>query len=215
MHEPHAPLPPESERSRRDLRMVAILVALFVLLLAAIGVTYRYYNSPPGAGLTSADFTAGESNVAQLPDGLGGLQPGDPAPPFSLQDADGNTVALSDFAGRPVMINFWATWCAPCRLEMPELQAAYETHADDGFVILALNQDESVAQIDAFYDELGLTFPALLDTNMIVATAYGAFSIYPSSYFIDRAGNIAAVHRGLVTSSQLDAYLGLILPTAQ
>lgn len=199
----------------RDRRLLLILVALLVLILAAIGVTARYYNTSAADTLTSADFTAGDSSVAQLPDGLGGLQPGDPAPAFTLQDMAGQPVSLSEFAGQPVMINFWATWCAPCELEMPELQEAYEQHADDGFVILALNQDETVQSIEPFYERLKLTFPALLDTNMVVAAEYGAFSIYPSSYFIDRSGNIAAVHRGLLTGEQLAGYLELILPAAQ
>lgn len=92
------------------------------------------------------------------------------------------------------------------------MQAAAERYAADGFVILALNQDESVAAIDAFYEQVGLSFPALRDTNSVVAAQYGAMNVLPSSFFIGRDGTIAAVHRGAATAEQIDRYIALILP---
>ena len=92
------------------------------------------------------------------------LQVGDQPYEFSLKDLDGNTVAMSQFIGRPLLINFWATWCGPCRIEMPELQSVFEEYGDsEDFLILALDQDESAEDVAAYFDELGLTFQLLLD----------------------------------------------------
>jgi len=147
------------------------------------------------------------SGVASLPSGTDTLQVGNLAPDFKLQDLAGNPVALSDFQGQPVMVNFWATWCAPCRIEMPELQAAYETYRDDDLVILALNQDESPEAVRSFfYDQFGLTFTPLLDIDQEIAKQYGVFN-YPSTFFINSEGVVTAVHRGAVLQSQIDDYL--------
>jgi peroxiredoxin len=147
------------------------------------------------------------SGVASLPSSSGILHIGDTAPDFKLQDLAGNTVALSDFRGQPVLVNFWATWCAPCRIEMPELQAAYETYRDEDLVILALNQDEAPEAVRSFfYDQFGLTFTPLLDIDQEIAGEYGVFN-YPSTFFINGEGVVTAVHRGPVLQSQIDDYL--------
>ena len=138
------------------------------------------------------EFSITEPEIAQLPSaGLstGILKVGDVAHDFTLNDLDGNLVSLSDYGGRPVIVNFWATWCAPCRIEMPELQAAFEQHQDDGLAILALDQDEPAEVAGAyFYDEMGLTFTPLLDENSAVSTHYGSYGVLPSTYFIDASG---------------------------
>lgn len=152
------------------------------------------------------------SETAVLPNSAGPLDVGNLAHDFALQDLDGNTVRLSALRGQPVIVNFWATWCAPCRVEMPELQAVYETYQDDGLVILALDQDESPDVVrEFFYDEMDLTFTPLLDDGGEVAQLYGVFN-FPSTYFIDGEGKITAVHRGPMTQSQIEGYLTDTLP---
>lgn len=147
------------------------------------------------------------SGIASLASNDEPLQVGNVAYDFQLQDLEGNTVALSDFQGQPIILNFWATWCAPCRIEMPELQATYEKYKDDGLVILALDQDESAEIVRSFFrDELGLTFTPLLDEDQTVAQQYGVFN-FPSSFFINADGVITAIHRGPALQSQLDGYL--------
>lgn len=137
-----------------------------------------------------------------------GLQVGDRAYDFTLRDFDDNPIALSDFQGQPVIVNFWATWCAPCRIEMPEFQKAYEKYQDDGLVILALDQDEPVdVGRSYFYDEMGLTFTPLQDDGSKVATSYGSFSVLPSTFFIDSKGIVQAIHRGPATLRQIEGYL--------
>lgn len=154
------------------------------------------------------EFPTAGSSVAEIPSGNNGLlEVGDKALNFTLLDLDGNPVSLSDFEGQPVIINFWATWCAPCRIEMPELQEAYEAYQDDGLVILAINQDEPADLArEYFEEEMGLTFTALLDDNSAISTAFGIFGL-PSTFFIDPEGTVTAIHRGPLTFSQIEGYL--------
>lgn len=150
---------------------------------------------------------AGDTIVAELPDSVGTLKVGDVAPDFLAADLLGNPVNLSDFRDQPVIVNFWATWCAPCLVEMPELQAAYEAHAGDGLAILAVNREEDAKTVERyFYDEMELTFTPLLDEQAFVAGMYGVFNM-PSSYFINGDGVIVAIHRGPLTQGQIDSYL--------
>ncbi|MCB0017672.1 MAG: TlpA family protein disulfide reductase [Anaerolineales bacterium] len=149
--------------------------------------------------------------ISQIPSGsLGAFAVGDTPTDFVLEDTAGNVVRLSDFRGRPVVINFWATWCAPCRVEMPELQAAYEAHQDDGLVLLAINRDESREQVVEFIDELGLTFTPLLDLGAVVSDEYQIQNM-PTTYFLNEAGEVTAVHLGALIDIQLDEYLALTI----
>jgi cytochrome c biogenesis protein CcmG, thiol:disulfide interchange protein DsbE len=136
---------------------------------------------------------------------------GDKAYNFTLPDLDGREVSLNQFLGRPLIINFWATWCAPCRLEMPHIQEAFEAHEKEGLVVLAVNQQEQDEQVSAFFDELGFTFTPLLDLDGEVSGAYGAYGL-PSTYFIDESGVVTAVHRGILFPEQIDDYLAQTLP---
>ncbi len=111
------------------------------------------------------------------------------APDFSLPALDGGTVRLSDLRGKRVVINFWATWCPPCRAEMPAFEEAYQRYKDEGLVILAVNEAEDAATVAAFRDEFGLTFPILLDTRMAVGEKY-RIRFLPTTYFIAPDGTI-------------------------
>jgi peroxiredoxin len=116
------------------------------------------------------------------------------APDFSLADADGNRVTLSELRGQAVLINVWASWCPPCRAEMPAMQRAYTDYAEAGFVILAINQtsqDSRVAALE-FAAEHSLTFPILFDDTGEASQRY-ATSALPTSFFVDRAGVIQEV----------------------
>lgn len=113
------------------------------------------------------------------------------APDFNLQTRTGDVIALSDFRGRPVLVNFWASWCPPCRAEMPAMEQVYKDYQDQGFVVLAVNasNQDNLSQALSFVDELDLTFPILLDIEGTASNQYNLQSL-PTSYFISRSGNI-------------------------
>lgn len=131
------------------------------------------------------------------------------APDFSLINIQGELVKLSDFRGQPVLINFWATWCGPCRIEMPTIQDRFERHRDEGFVVLAVDFDEPQEDVATFGEELGLTFNLLLDPGGKIQNLYRVLG-YPTSYFVDSNGIIKVQHIGLMTEGQLDDYLSQI-----
>lgn len=118
-----------------------------------------------------------------------------PAPNFALSDLDGATVQLSALRGQVVLVNVWATWCPPCRAEMPMIQAAYDEYRERGFTVLAVNAREEPAVVAAYLQQSGLTFPALLDADGAVGALYQA-TLMPSSFFVGRDGVIRAVYRG-------------------
>jgi len=141
------------------------------------------------------------------------LAPGQPAPDFVIHNLEGLSIALHDYQGRPVIINFWATWCAPCRQEMRALQTVYEAHKAAGLAILAVSQDQQDMRevVRTYCTTLGVTFSPLLDLDGRVATHYKVF-LLPSTVFIHPSGTIAAVHLGALTSVQIEQYLRAILP---
>lgn len=120
-----------------------------------------------------------------------GFNVGDLSPDFQLQGLDGQTVSLSDFRGKPVLINFWASWCGPCRFEMPFIQEIYEEEkwSDKGLVILAVNLGEDAATVEEFMKSNNVSFTALLDTREKVALEYNTRSI-PTTFLIDGSGII-------------------------
>ncbi len=122
---------------------------------------------------------------------------------FALQDLNGTTVKLSDYAGRPVLVNSWASWCPPCRAEMPDLQAYYEAHKDQGFMILALNAGEPKSTAASFAQGVGLTFPVLLDPNNTVLNAMGVRN-FPTSILVGPDGVVKTVHIGMFTPQALE-----------
>jgi cytochrome c biogenesis protein CcmG/thiol:disulfide interchange protein DsbE len=135
---------------------------------------------------------------------------GFPAPDFTLGTLDGSTVQLSELRGQPVLINFWASWCGPCRVEMPHLQAAYQAHRDAGLIILGVNQMESPPAISRFVAELGLTFPIPMDAQGRASATYQARAL-PTSFFVDADGIIRDVFTGPMSSGLLESKLDLIL----
>lgn len=116
---------------------------------------------------------------------------GHPAPNFTLPTLNGEPVRLSDFRGKKaVFINFWATWCPPCRLEMPTMERAYQTYKSDGLEILAVSVDSGPkGLVKNFMQEFELTFPALLDPDMKTLNQFRIFGI-PSSFLVDKEGVI-------------------------
>jgi thiol-disulfide isomerase/thioredoxin len=116
-------------------------------------------------------------------------------------------IYLEETLGKVVLLNFWATWCGPCRVEMPFFERTYAEFKDEDFVVLAVDFDEPIEAVRAFQEELNLNFPILLDPGGEVQRTYRVLG-YPTSVLIDREGLIHAIHVGIMTEAQLDDYLG-------
>ncbi len=118
-----------------------------------------------------------------------------PAPDFTLTDADGQPVTLSDLRGQVVMINFWASWCGPCREEMPLLEQIHQRYEALGFTLLGVNVEENSADGQKFLAERPVSFPVLYDPNNGISKLYDVVAM-PSTVLIDRQGNVRHLHHG-------------------
>ena len=128
------------------------------------------------------------------------------APDFEALDTGGNRLRLSELQGRVVVLNFWATWCEPCRAEMPLLQARARGLENQGLSVIGVNFDEAATVVRAFQNELELSFPLLLDPGGHINALYRVLA-YPTTFFVDAAGVIRFQHLGVMDEGQLDSYL--------
>lgn len=134
------------------------------------------------------------------------------APDFTVYDEEGNAVSLSNFAGKPVVINFWASWCGPCKSEMPEFAEAYAEYGDEIHFLMINMTDgsrETVETAAAYIEENGFAFPVFYDTDLDAAMTYGVSSI-PATYFIDAEGNAIAQGRGALDMEALQTGISMI-----
>ena len=120
---------------------------------------------------------------------------GDRAPSFELADDSGSGARLEDYRGKYVLLNFWATWCAPCVQEVPSLNTLQEQFKENGLVVLGISVDENKDAYDQFLTSFNVTFPTVRDPEMAVASRYGT-SMYPESYLIDRDGQVVRKYIG-------------------
>ncbi len=137
-------------------------------------------------------------------------QHGDPAPDFVFLTEDGKEYRLSDFRGRPVVLNFWATWCPPCRAEMPALDRAYKERKKDGLLILAINEQEDRRAVSEFRQAMGVSLPMLLDTRGVVGRTYLVRGL-PTSFFIKPDGTVAIRWTGMLKPDDLEYNLEVLL----
>jgi len=141
-------------------------------------------------------------------------RPSGNAPDFTVYDASGNAVSLSDFFGKPVVLNFWASWCGPCRNEMPEFQEMYEKYSGEGVVFLMVNltdgSKETQSSASAFINSSGYTFPVYFDTKNSAADAYNISSI-PTTFFISKSSDIAGKNIGQISKTSLENGISSIM----
>jgi peroxiredoxin len=133
-----------------------------------------------------------------------------PAPKLTLNDLNGRKVSISDYRQQIVLINNWATWCPPCKSEMPTLLKYFKEHANQGFILIGIEAGDPAEDVTSFVDEYGLTFPILLDPNNKSLIAFHNDSL-PSSYVIDHNGNVVLAWTGPINHAMLEKYLTPLL----
>jgi cytochrome c biogenesis protein CcmG/thiol:disulfide interchange protein DsbE len=191
------------------LRAKILLMALVTITSACVSATSTPISPTPTSATTlstpshaptpaTVEASVSSTNVPVKP------RKGFRAPDFTLLNPKGEKVSLGDFRGQPVMINFWATWCSPCRDELPEIQAAYENSKD--LMVMGISFQEKASDVEPFVEKKGLTFPILLDSDGQIAMKYQARGL-PTSFFVNPEGIITAVHIGPVTAGDLENYV--------
>lgn len=129
-----------------------------------------------------------------------------PAPALTLNDLDGNPHSLSDYLGQVVLVNLWATWCPPCVEELPTLNSFYDDYAEDGFVIIGIDDGEELSVVKAYVARVGLDFPIWTDPDYLSESTFGTVNL-PSSYVIDRRGQIRLQWVGAISRAMLEKYV--------
>ena len=191
-------------------KMVLILILVFVLLLGGAYVLYKQLEP----SLAPDQLAAQTTNAADDQNDSADIDAKEQvaAPDFTVYDVSGNPVKLSDYFGKPIVLNFWASWCGPCQMEMPDFQEKYE--ALDGQVqFLMINvtdgSRETVTSASEFIEDQGYTFPVLYDTETDAAAAYSANSL-PTTYFIDANGYVIARATGAISGDTLQRGIDMI-----
>lgn len=174
-----------------------LLVGLLLGAAGSIAFLFGFPETKTDASTRAQPTTGGRPQPVE----------GSLAPDFTARTVEGDEESVAAHVGEVILVNFWATWCGPCRTEMPALEDRYRRYRGDGFTVLAVNFDEPAEVAESYGLELGLSFPLLLDPGGRIQSLYEVRG-YPSSYFVDRQGVIQIVHIGLMTERQLDDYLG-------
>lgn len=191
-------IPSAASTERNSSRWIVYVLVIAVIVAIGGYVANEEIGMPVNTAQSAGPPTGVGPNVRMI------------APDFALKDLQGNDVRLSDLRGKTVMINFWATWCPPCRYEMPYIEAVYREKAGEDFVVLAVSIDDDPDAVVQFVKEFGLTFPVLIDTDKRVSYQYRVRPI-PTTFFVDKEGVIRDVQIGAMDKKTLLKKLSKIM----
>lgn len=189
------------EKTYKILKIV-LLVLIFAALL--LGATRLYDTLGSQVQMDTLGTQAAEENAESAKEA---------APDFTVYDIDGNAYKLSDFRGKPVILNFWATWCGYCQVEMPDFEEKFKQYGEDiHFIMLNVTDgaQETVETASSFIAEQGYTFPVYYDTDLAATSAYNTSGL-PVTYFIDAEGNFVAWQQGMLTAETLQIGIDMLL----
>ena len=194
-----------------------LLILCLVLALVLIGAGALYNSLAGSVQLGGLATTPPETQAPTEIPGEESTEPADThptdppasiAPDFTMLDMEGNEVTLASFFGKPIVLNFWASWCGPCKMEMPEIQKFYDKYGQEIHFLL-VSVDDSLDAAKSFISDSGYTFPVYFDTTSVGAYTYGASSI-PLTFFIDAEGNLTAYYMGAMSESILQQGVDMI-----
>ncbi|OOM10583.1 TlpA family protein disulfide reductase [Clostridium saccharobutylicum] len=189
--------------------LIAILLAAFLIGVSILTINnFNFSNSNTDSSVnnTSNKSISSNGNTSTESTKISPNAIKTKAIDFKLKDLNGQEISLSDLKGKKVFLNFWATWCPPCKAEMPEIEKLYQETKDSNLVIVAIEIGEPLDTVKQFIDNNKYNFKILLDPDQSVATKYNISSI-PTSYFIDAEGNIVSKHVGGMNIDQMKAYI--------
>ncbi|MCK4801559.1 MAG: TlpA family protein disulfide reductase [Anaerolineales bacterium] len=186
----------ESKSNQKTNYLTIILVVMGIIVLVAAGLILR--TTPGEANEDIFGFTFPPNEINQ------------PAPELTLFDLDGKEVSLTDYKGEVILVNNWATWCPPCRLEMPEFQVYFENHQDQGFQVIAIEAGQPENEVRTFVEQLELDFVILLDPENKSLVTFQNSSL-PNSFVIDRKGNLRLAWLGAINEATLEQYVTPLL----
>jgi len=183
-----------------------------VLIVSAFFVTNSYGKNKIVATGPSSQSEAAQRVNQSSAGNIAASTASDPekAIDFTLKDLNGNKVSLSDFKGKNVYLNFFATWCPPCKAEMPDIEKVYQKYKDKDFVVLAVDLGEDKDTVKSFIEKNKYNFKVVLDSNQSVAEKYDITAI-PVSVFIDKTGNVIAKKVGAMSSGEMELYVKMLV----